>query len=146
MLQHEWHREDGSRCHRQVEATTSTSQGEHQANEDRVLQKKTAWQNRSLFAEWLRQFDAKMHGRRVLLLLDNASCHDVALNATISSWHSCRQTWQHIYNRSTQVSLDKGSLTSNFSRVFSDELFGHLNRAIKRNLFDASWMQCTIES
>ena len=35
----------------------------------------TAWQNRSTFAEWLRHFDAKMHGRRVILLLDNASCH-----------------------------------------------------------------------
>ena len=35
----------------------------------------TAWQNRSTFAEWIRHFDAKMHGRRVLLLLDNASCH-----------------------------------------------------------------------
>ena len=37
--------------------------------------KQTAWQNRSTFAEWLRQFDAKMHGRRVLLLFNNASCH-----------------------------------------------------------------------
>ena len=35
----------------------------------------TAWQNRSTFAERLRHFDAKMHRRRVLLLLDNASCH-----------------------------------------------------------------------
>ena len=38
----------------------------------------TAWQNRSKFAEWNRHFDAKIHGRRVLLLLDNASCHDGA--------------------------------------------------------------------
>ena len=38
----------------------------------------TAWQNRSTFAEWLRHFDTKMHGRRVLLLLDNASRHYVA--------------------------------------------------------------------
>ena len=37
----------------------------------------TAWQNRSTFGDWLRQFDLKMHGRRVLLLLDNASCHVV---------------------------------------------------------------------
>jgi hypothetical protein len=36
---------------------------------------KTAWQNRSTFDEWIRRFDAKMHGRRVLLLLDNASSH-----------------------------------------------------------------------
>ena len=34
-----------------------------------------AWQNRSTFAEWVWQCDAKMTGRRVLLLLDNASCH-----------------------------------------------------------------------
>ena len=33
-----------------------------------------AWQNRSTFAEWLRHFDDKIHGRRVLLRLDNASC------------------------------------------------------------------------
>ena len=35
----------------------------------------TAWQNSSTFAEWLRYFDVKMHGRRMLLLLDNASFH-----------------------------------------------------------------------
>ena len=37
-----------------------------------------ACQKRSTFAEWLRHFDAKMHGRRMILLLDNASCHDGA--------------------------------------------------------------------
>ena len=37
----------------------------------------TVWQNRSTFGDWLRAFDHKMHGRRVLLLLDNASSHAV---------------------------------------------------------------------
>lgn len=36
---------------------------------------KTAWQNRKTFDDWLRRFDRKMSGRRVLLLLDNASSH-----------------------------------------------------------------------
>ena len=35
----------------------------------------TPWKNRLRFAEWLWHFNAEMHGRRVLLLLDNASCH-----------------------------------------------------------------------
>ena len=38
----------------------------------------TAWKNRSTFNEQLRHFDAKIHGRRVLRLLKNASCHYVA--------------------------------------------------------------------
>ena len=33
MPQHDRHREDGSRCHSKVEATTSTLQSQHQANE-----------------------------------------------------------------------------------------------------------------
>ena len=37
-----------------------------------------AWQNRFTFDDWLRNFDLKIHGRRVLLLLDNASCHVVS--------------------------------------------------------------------
>ena len=35
----------------------------------------TAWQNGSAFAEWVQHFDTKMHGRRVIILLDNALCH-----------------------------------------------------------------------
>ena len=38
-----------------------------------------AWMNGPLFVEWLREFEQKMHsaGRKVLLLLDNASSHNV---------------------------------------------------------------------
>lgn len=39
-----------------------------------------AWMTKDIFSRWLRNFDAKMHGRKVLLLLDNASCHLVSLN------------------------------------------------------------------
>ncbi len=39
---------------------------------------KTAWQNRGTFSGRLRKFDLKTSGRKVLLLLDNASSHYVA--------------------------------------------------------------------
>lgn len=34
-----------------------------------------AWMNTTIFNKWLRKFNLLMHGRRVLLLLDNASSH-----------------------------------------------------------------------
>ena len=77
-----------------------------------------AWQNRSTFAEWLRHFDAKMHGRRVLLLLDNASCHYGAAECYNVSWHSSRQTRQYICNRSTQVCLNGCSPDQQFLTFF----------------------------
>lgn len=39
---------------------------------------RTAWQTRATFGDWLRHFDAKMYGRKVLLLIDNASSHYVS--------------------------------------------------------------------
>jgi hypothetical protein len=38
---------------------------------------KKAWMTAVLFQEWLRYFDGQMHGRKVLLLLDNAPSHIV---------------------------------------------------------------------
>lgn len=34
-----------------------------------------AWMTRQVFTEWLKQFNCKMHGRKVLLLIDNAPSH-----------------------------------------------------------------------
>jgi hypothetical protein len=34
-----------------------------------------AWMNSAIFSDWLKKFNAKMHGRSVLLLVDNASSH-----------------------------------------------------------------------
>lgn len=36
-----------------------------------------AWMNGELFRQWLHRFDLRMHGRKVLLLIDNASSHKV---------------------------------------------------------------------
>ena len=75
VLQHNRDREDGSSCHRQVEIATSISQSQHQANEVFVLQQPDCVAKQVNVCLVARHFDAKMHGRRVLLLLDNASRH-----------------------------------------------------------------------
>jgi len=36
-----------------------------------------AWMTAAIFQEWLRAFDAKMHGRKVVLLLDNCPGHKI---------------------------------------------------------------------
>uniref|UniRef100_M4BTK2 DDE-1 domain-containing protein n=1 Tax=Hyaloperonospora arabidopsidis (strain Emoy2) TaxID=559515 RepID=M4BTK2_HYAAE len=59
-----------------------------------------------------------MHGRRVLLLLDNASCHYGAAECYNVSWHSSRQTRQYICNRSTQVCLNGCSPDQQFLTFF----------------------------
>ena len=61
--------------HRQVEETQAFCKANTKQMEFLCFNNQTAWQTRSTFAEWLRHFDSKMHGKRVLLLLDNASCH-----------------------------------------------------------------------
>ncbi|EPX73046.1 ARS-binding protein [Schizosaccharomyces octosporus yFS286] len=45
----------------------------------------TAWVTNSLMEEWLRWFDEKMKGRKVLLLLDSLSPHECALEAIRNS-------------------------------------------------------------
>ncbi len=38
---------------------------------------KKAWMNTAVFNDWLQHFNLKMHGRKVILLVDNASSHKV---------------------------------------------------------------------
>jgi len=40
---------------------------------------KKAWMTTVIMTEWLTWFDKRMHGRRVLLLLDNFSAHEAAV-------------------------------------------------------------------
>lgn len=47
----------------------------------RYLANKKAWMTSKLFTDWLKSFNLSMCGRKVLLLVDNASCH-VALDMT----------------------------------------------------------------
>jgi hypothetical protein len=67
---------------------------------------KTAWQNRGTFSDWLRKFDLKMSGRKVLLLLDNASSHYVA--------YQCRNVKIHFLppNMTSKIQpLDAGEVS-----------------------------------
>jgi hypothetical protein len=67
---------------------------------------KTAWQNRRTFSDWLRKFDLKISGRKVLLLLDNASSHYVA--------YQCRHVKIHFLppNMTSNVQpLDAGEVS-----------------------------------
>jgi hypothetical protein len=41
---------------------------------------KTAWTTSGTFVQFLRSFNNRMNGRKVILLLDNFSAHEVAVN------------------------------------------------------------------
>jgi DDE superfamily endonuclease/Tc5 transposase DNA-binding domain/Fission yeast centromere protein N-terminal domain len=41
----------------------------------RYYANKKAWMDRAVFCDWLKSFNSKMHGRKVLLLIDNAPGH-----------------------------------------------------------------------
>ena len=118
VLQHDRDRKDGSRCHRQVEATTSISQSQHQANEVLYFNNQTGWQNRSTFAEWLRHSMPRCTGGECFSCWTTRRVTMAPLNATMSSWHSYRQIYQHTCNRSTQVSLNGCSLDQQFLTCF----------------------------
>lgn len=47
---------------------------------------KSSWMTASFFQDWLKWFDRRMHGRRVWLLLDNASCHELPKCAHVTTW------------------------------------------------------------
>ena len=63
---------------------------------------KKAWMTGEIFKEWLTWFDKKMAGRKVVLLLDNFSAHEIVfrgiaqqLQNTLVIWLPCNSTTQY---------------------------------------------------
>ena len=84
-----------------------------------------------------------MHGRRVLLLMNNTSFHYGAAecyNVKMSFLppYMTAQLQPRDSGKFNGCSLDHQLLTYFFP---DKKLYGHLKRAIARNLFDRSWMQ-----
>ena len=76
---------------------------------------KTAWMTNTIFEEFLRWFDIRMRGRKVVLLMDNFSAHELAVENITQSQRPLENTliiWLPANSTSRYQPLDQGIIAS----------------------------------
>lgn len=71
---------------------------------------KKAWMTADIFIEWLRAFDIQMSGRNVLLLLDNFSAHQSAVDQINSELKHITIIWLPPNSTTKYQPLDQGTI------------------------------------
>jgi hypothetical protein len=75
---------------------------------------KTKWMTGVIYEQFLRDFDRKMRGRKVLLLMDNFSGHELAINAVrgVDSLTNVRIMWLPANTTSKWQPMDQGIIAA----------------------------------